>query len=405
MFARLKAEFSRYFFMTAPANSYARTIYETFGLYSKSREVASAIIEGRVYLTNLPLNSPFTRTSLNELPENENSALVVSCIDLGELAASPLLHEPDAPKIKYHVLAMQDATAVVGSIDQIFETLQLMSSFADQKKPILIHCYSGVGRSAMMTAIHIAHRYLLGDELVKTLIDEKAKLDVSSSHYIKELYEAVSKLFVLSKRDCCQFDAALRNELAAKVLTELHTQIQAGQLNIIARDDDYQFLSAFVQTPACKALQHYFYHSLLSQHSYVPAIVPVLVAQLGASKSAPEALDPKKMLQKFFDDFLLNEDGWYQQLLDVVRNEKSDRVDSRAPNALEQFCNVTSNAAEEEKQNVQSDERRQYLNGILDVMIELATKFPNSGYSQQILASLQLQVVADQQPLSPKPFN
>jgi hypothetical protein len=62
MFARLKAEFSRYFFMTAPANSYARTIYETFGLYSKSREVASAIIEGRVYLTNLPLNSPFTRT-------------------------------------------------------------------------------------------------------------------------------------------------------------------------------------------------------------------------------------------------------------------------------------------------------------------------------------------------------
>jgi hypothetical protein len=300
---------------------------------------------------------------------------------------------------------MQDATAVVGSIDQIFETLQLMSTFADQKKPILIHCYSGVGRSAMMTAIHIAHRYLLGDEMVKALIDEKAKLDVNSSHYIKELYEAVSKLFVFSKRDCCQFDAAQRNEQAAKVLTELHRRIQAGQLNVDARDDHYQFLAAFVQTRECKALQHYFYHSLQSQHFLLPAIVPVLVAQLGAGKSAPEDIDPKKMLQKFFDDFLLNKDGWYQQLCDVVRNEKSDRVDSHAPNALEQFCNFTSNAAAEEKQNSQSDERRQYLHGVLDVMIELATKFPNAAYSQQIQASLQLQVAANEQQISLKPFS
>jgi hypothetical protein len=395
----LKAEFRRYFFMTAPTSSFARWGYETFGIYSINRDIASEIIKGRVYLTNLPLtlSSPFKRTTLAKQPEDKDDALVVSCIDIAELATSLILHEPDAPKIKYHVLAMQDVTAVVGSIDQIFETLQLMSTFADHKKPILIHCYSGVGRSAMMTAIHIAHRYLLGDETVKDLIDEKAKLDVTSSNYIKELYEAVSKLFVLSKRDCCKFDAADRNELAEQVLTELHSQIRAGKLKIAARDDDYQFLAAFVQTPECKKLQYYFYQSMQDQHSYVPAIVPVIAAQLGASKLAPEVMDAKKMLQKFFDDFLSNKAGWYQELLEAARNEKSDRLESRAPSALEQFCNFPSNAAAEEKQNSQSDQRRQYLNGILNVMIELAIQFPKAAYSMQIQASLQLQTAVNAQ--------
>ena len=389
MLARLKAEFSRYFFMTAPANSYAKTFYETFGIYSKSRNVVSEIIDGRLYLTSMPLISPLKKATQIQVPEQAGAILVISSIDIAELATSPLLLEPDAPKIKYHVLAMQDATALVGSIDQVFETLHLMSAFADNKYPIIIHCYSGVGRSAMITALHIAHRYLLGDAMIKGLIDEKEKLDVNSSNYIKDLYKVVSKL-VLSRRDCCQFDAEIRNDFAAKVLTELNTRILAGKRDLEARDTDYQFLASFVQTRECKVLQHYFYHSMQTHYSYVKGIVPSITAQLGASLPVAEIIDPKKFLQNFFEGFLSNEAGWYQQLLDTVRNERSD---SLAPNLLEQFCNASDGTATEEKQQLQRTERREMLNGILNVMIQLAIQFPNAAYSQQVLASLKLEAV------------
>src|SRR5260221_7594869 len=104
---------------------------------------------------------------------------------------------------------MQDSTAHVGSPEQIYASLDLMLSFAIARKPIHIHCYSGVGRSAMMTATLLACLYLLDDKEVKACIDPNNQLDASSEDFIEQLYEA-SSMFILSKRRCCHFDSRER---------------------------------------------------------------------------------------------------------------------------------------------------------------------------------------------------
>lgn len=370
MLARLKAEFSRYFLMNRSAprsNIGGMSMFSMLGRSSgHNRDEVSEILQDRLYLTNLPRTTPFSEDK--EIPDISDAALVVSCVDIAELAASPLLLEPNAKQIKYHVLAMEDCSAEVDSPKHIFDTLQLMSQFAENNKHILVHCFSGVGRSAMITALHIAHRYLLDDKTVKALIDSKKSsnpLNPADEDFVERLYKSAANC-VLSKRSCCQFDST-KNNIAISILSALHKKIQLHH-PIITHEENYQFLADFVQSTEYKKLQHYFYHSGRRETSYSH--------KFNSSSRAESrySVNPQDILKEFFELFLSNDNTWYQQLVNAVRNESSGN------SRLYQYCNGSDASAKE---------RRDLLNGMLEIITLLAFKYPNALHSQQALTALE----------------
>jgi protein-tyrosine phosphatase len=362
---RLKTDFRRYFFMGATAFRLGMpSIMPMFGgNRSTDRSDVSEIIKGRIYLANLPMTTKF-QEKMN-LQNNPNAGLVVSCLDIRELAYSQLLLEPNAEKIKYHVLAMQNCTANVDTPRHIIDTLILMSEFADSKKPILIHCRSGVGRSAMMTALHICHRYLLNDEVIRAEIDSKTQLNPASENFIETLYKTVAG-YVFSKRSCCQFGSE-RDNKAIDILSTLHDSIKLNQ-PLLNHDENHQFLADFVQSSEYKKLQHYYYRNAKNQSYYADSSSSSLVAA-----------------KEFSQSFLSNDNDWYQQLVSAVRNESIEE------NPLHQFCNSSAAGAGV------AEERRDLLRGILDIIIQLAFKYPQALHGQQALTALEKEASLDGQ--------
>jgi hypothetical protein len=306
------------------------------------------------------------------LSNNPDAGLVVSCLDISELAKSQLLLEPDAGQIKYHVLAMEDCTANVDTSRHIIDTLMLMSAFADSKKPILIHCFSGVGRSAMMTALHICHRYLLNDEVIKACIDRNAQINSASDNFIETLYYTVAR-HIISQRSCCQFDSAARNNKAINILRTLHDLIKSNE-PLVTHDENHQFLADFVQSAEYKKLQHSYYNNARKQSYY---------AGVSSSSVAASDADPQQKIKEFLNSFLSNNDDWYQQLVNAVRNESTEE------NPLHQFCNSSAAGVVEERCDL--------LRGILDIIIQLAFKYPEALHSQQALIALEREASLDGQ--------
>lgn len=297
-------EFSRYLF--CPQNSITSGFggfsdgfrFSYFGGSHSDRNEVSSIINKRVYLSNLPHQTPFSGFNLDINNKKDKAALVVSCGDINELANSELLLEPNGDQIQYHVLAMEDCIAKVGCEDQVYDTLALMSEFADEEKPIFIHCISGVGRSAMMAALHLAHRYLLKkDSIVNDCIDDMLKkqdktLNPESNDFIKNLYRAVSA-YVLANRRCCQFDHPGRNNFAVSILTEINKKIQQGQSIIGHRDENYYFLADFVQSREFKKLQYHYYRSPIKEEN-------------------------KSLINRLMKNFVTNSDNWYKHLVNTA---------------------------------------------------------------------------------------
>ena len=372
---KLEREFSRYFFLFPQSRGGNSSFgLMRFGFGGGDRDELSPIIPGLVYLGNLPRKFPFSQNI--KLAETQDAGLVVSCTDICELAESNLLLEPNSKNIKYHVVAMEDVTAKTGNLEQICDALRLMSLFADDKKPIHIHCYSGVGRSAMMTAAHLAHRYLLGDPVVKNYIDQAArklgiKLDVDQEDFIRQLYK-VSCKYVFSVRKCCQFDREDRNEIAINALTKLREEIKHGHSPY---DDDYAFINALIQSPSFKKL-HYEYYNLLSRYIYLPA------AQ--SSELMPvNHIDLQQIIKQFFSDFILNKEDWYQQLANAIHDQEHN-------SPLSQFCSSLPQGLNEEQQKSSMLQRQELLNGLIETMNQLSLQYPKAQYSQHIIKTQEL---------------
>lgn len=301
------SEFNRYFFPGERA-SHGGLAASFMGGFMRGgdggRSQVSEIIPGLVYLSNMPRSLPFNNRHIDD--SDDKTALVMSCADISELASSVLLEEPGSKAIQYHIVAMEDVTASVGSLQQIYDALALMSKFADKKNPIHIHCVSGVGRSAMMTALHIAYRYLQGDENVVKLIDAslQSSLNPESEDYLKNLYDAVSN-FVLSKRSCCQFYETRRNKLAIDVLGHIRECMQNNKPITSEQNDDYRLMAALVQSAVFKKLQYYYYRRSYGQE--------------------------QEMLKSVMKALQNNEEGWYaglQKLASAADEVVSDQLKS-----------------------------------------------------------------------------
>jgi hypothetical protein len=331
-----------------------------FGGGNGERSVVNEIVDGLVYLSNLPRNQPFSHYAM--MPLQNDSALVVSCVDMNELAKSGLLLEPHAGKVRYHVLPMLDVVAEVGHQDQIIDTLVLMSSFADRKKPIHIHCREGVGRSAMMTALHISLRYLLKDPIITECIDSFAKisqtkLDSESGDFISDLYTVVSN-YVQSKRPCCQFYDRNRNDLARKVLTEIQGRIKLGQPLVNAHDENYQFLAELTASAKFKALMHHTCRGTSFQIA---------------------------TFNQFAELMLTNADGWYQQLDEVADGEI---LITKPDNLLVRYCYARSLEDGKPQANVNDTagegDRFTFLVEFKWEVERLAKKLPESIYAKSV---------------------
>jgi hypothetical protein len=374
MLEQIKKEFSRYFFLTSKTRG--TTASFGFGMFMRdNREVLSEIVPARLYLGNLPQKRPFSNQIT--IPEIKDAALVVSCMDIAELAESKLLLEPDAGKIKYHVLAMNDVSGETGNSDQVYDALQLMSEFAEAGKPIHIHCFSGVGRSAMMTAIHLAHRYLLKDSVICDLFDAVAsksnsELKVGNKDFIDRLYE-VSCRYVSSVRRCCQFDNRERQAIAITALSRINSELNQAQLSGLPHNDHYAFIAELVQSPSFKRL-HYEYYSYSNKTAlYIDSSRDEL------SQKIPVNL--QKNIKEFFDGLLLNKDEWFQQLTDTV-TDNSMRVEH---NLLDLFCTSQLPGIDSNEQALSVNARRELLVNLHNTINELAIKYPGALYSQSVV--------------------
>ncbi|CDZ78324.1 Dual specificity phosphatase, catalytic domain [Legionella massiliensis] len=329
----MRAKFERYFFKSYSVGFGG---FASLAFMGSDRGSLSTIVDDRIYLSNM--------SNANQ----SQASLIVSCVDIVELARSDLLLEPNRGNSRYHVLAMEDRTALTGCIDQIVDTILLMSEYADKELPIHIHCYAGVGRSAMMTAIHIAWRYMNNDPLIKKLVNSSLSnpLDPNSEKYITHLYTEACR-FVKFKRSSCQFDDHGRAELAELVLSELKIRKEAAPIN----DENYSFLAELVQSIAFKKLQHKYFNQS-SLYSYISYTTP------------PNLCD-------FFDGFLSNNEGWYKQLFDALYSEDVDET-----NPLYAFSSNT--------------EFYDCLEAVFLTMTKLAERYPNAQYSQMIREGLSL---------------
>lgn len=373
MLEQIKKEFSRYFFLTS--NTRGKTASFGFGMFMRdNREVLSEIIPQRLYLGNLPPKRPFSNQVT--IPEIKDAALVVSCMDIAELAESKLLLEPDADKIKYHVLAMNDVSGETGNSDQVYDALQLMSEFAEAGKPIHIHCFSGVGRSAMMTAIHLAHRYLLKDSVVCDLFKTVAskshcELKPENKDFIDRLYE-VSCRYVSSVRRCCQFDSHERQTIAITALSRINSELNQEQLSGLPHNEHYAFIAELVQSASFKKLHYEYYKFSNKTAFFIDASQDELTPQ--------KPVNLQKNIKDFFDNLLLNKDGWFQQLTDTV-TDNSTRVEH---NLLDLFCTSQLQELDSNEQTISMNARRELLVNLHKTINQLAIKYPEALYSQSV---------------------
>lgn len=373
MLEQIKNEFSRYFFLTSQARR--KTSILGFGMFMlDNREVLSEIIPQRLYLGNLPLQRPFSNNIA--IPEIDDSALVLSCMDINELAESKLLLEPDANKIKYHVLAMNDVNGETGNSAQVYDALQLMSEFASKGKPIHIHCYSGVGRSAMMTAIHLAHRYLLKDVVIFELLDNVAsasnnELKSEDSDFIAKLY-GVSCRYVSSVRGCCQFDNHERHAIAVKALSRINSEINQEQVSGLPHNEHYAFIADLVQSTSFKKLHHEYYNYSNKTAFIIDASQDELVPQ--------KTVNLQRNIKDFFDNLLLNKDGWFQQLTDAVTENSMGEDD----NILSLFRTSQLQGLDATAQQQSMIARRELLVNLYNTIMQLAIKYPEALYSQSV---------------------
>jgi protein-tyrosine phosphatase len=390
----LKNKFERYFvFAKSDSKQSGLSGFgRVFGFRpGDGRENLSEIIEGQVYL------GPITKCqNFIQRTAKLNGGLVVSCLDISELASSGLLLEPEPNKINYHILAMEDKIATVGSIDQVHDALKLMLSFSAQQKPIYIHCYEGVGRSPMLTALHIAHRYLLEDPVIRYLIDRFNQSQITlfksdNENYIGNLYKVV-KDYVKSRRSCCQFDERNRYELAINVLSTLHRQIQAGQKVVDKNDQNYSFLAELVQSSQFKSLQHYCMNSL-SWHDRLNIYAPETKenAEGDEQRKVIASIDPQQCIIKFFKLFLLNKQQWYQQIIDATKVEQTE-VNTANPLLL--FLNCVDQSLDRD-QNAIKNKRQELILGLLNSVHQLAAKYPQALFSQTIAAYIEKPVLAN----------
>lgn len=324
-FEDIKKYFIRYFFYTPIRMSSGGMGFFSLGSFgfNYNRSELSNIINKRIYLSNLP-QSPFYTGNI-EMPEGDNGGLLVSCLDIEELNSN-LLTEKHAPKIKYHILAMEDVTAKPGCMEQIIDTILLMSDFADKHKPIHIHCMQGVGRSAMITALFIAYRVLLKDPIVIDSLEDYKKELENEGLTMKSLFE-IAFSYVQSRRSCCQWDKG-RADLAIRVLEVLQSE------SALNRDKNYVFISSLVQMPGFKQLQAY-YHNTRRSNNWEPVI-------------------------QLFDCFILNQEGWCQQF-DTIRSQDIVKQDSK-------LCSLIETVMEE--------------------ITMLAKEYPDAAYSQILIKKM-----------------
>jgi hypothetical protein len=222
----------------------------------------------------------------------------------------------------------------------------------------------------MMTAAHLAHRYLLGDPDIQFLIDNcllksKIKLDPDGGDFIFHLYQASCK-YVHSMRDCCQFNHKDRHDIAIKALTILYKE-KKGQLKQ-PYDDNYAFINALVQSAAFKKLHHEYYNDLGKFY-----------------ESSTNAIDLKVIIKKFFASFIVNKDNWYQQLMNAVNEQEEFKN-----NPLDQFCRASQLGLNEEQQKVSITDRRKLLTDLIETMNDLSLKFPTAEYSQPFSKAVEL---------------
>lgn len=339
MLKKLWKDFSRFFFHTPVQRTFGMN-FGSFGfnLFSRpeGREQISEIVKDSLYLSNFP-RTPLPSHGIVE----EQSALVVSCVDLKEMMRSDFLLEPDN-KFKYHVLPMEDVTAEPGCIEHIIDSILLMSDFVDKGKKIHVHCMQGVGRSAMITAIFLAYRYMKND---KTATDSLAPylstpLDINDEQYVEKLYKAACN-YVSSKRPCCQFNDMDRLTRAIEVLKQLKENPEQK------RDESYSFLTQFVHSKPFKRLVHSYFRNFDSDINNLEQVTVL-----------------KSNLRDFFDSLLLNKAGWYAQL------QQASTEDCPDTNPLVYLS--------------LSKENRLLLCNLLNIINELITDFPNAEYSKQI---------------------
>lgn len=343
MFEKQEQRFNRFFFPSFVVKSIGFNGFGEFsglgGLFNQSaRNVLSEVIKDSIYLGNFP-KSPFASFPLSS--QEPNSALLVSCLDLEEMANSKLLLEPDA-RLKYHILPMEDVTANPGCIEHIIDTIRLMSEFAMQGKKIHVHCFQGVGRSAMMTAIFLAYRYMLQDETVQTCLNPflKSPLNIENNEYIVQLYNAACKL-VSSQRPCCQFDSRERFKLAITVLQQLKENPEPK------RDENYSFLAQLVQSRPFKKLTYLYFNDF--NHK---------------TNELENSQRDKENIRQFFTSFLLNKDEWYTQLAQACLD---DCPPATPLSALSQH-----------------QELRELFVDLCELFNELSEVIPNSEYSKPV---------------------
>lgn len=394
----LKDEFKRYFDFTDSLASSSGHAFSGLFRSSDDRESLSEIVAGLIYLGPLSKYHKFMQKV-----ENSHGALIISCIDIRELARSSLLSDLQSSKVRHHLLPMEDRTATVGSNDHIYDALKIMSEFTAQKKPIFIHCREGVGRSPMITVIYIALLYMMNNPDIRSCIDgykanNLTQLNPDSEEYVENIYLAVMDYIKKTKRHCCQFNEPARHTLAREVLKALHQQNKIGQLMRSSRDENYRFLSTLVQSPQFKNLQQYC--TSLRHWDCVNIYGPETTAN--SDSQAPNIvaiIDPLKCIVNFSNSFLLNQTGWYKQLQNALSDVQS--VLDNTNNPLYQFCNFVANLRGED-QNAIKAKRRKLISELIDVIRQLATSYPQALFSQTV-ATFHQQPAAAVMPSVDKP--
>jgi len=284
--------------------------------------------------------------------------------------------------VEHYWLPMDDNTVKKDlNLFVVTDLLFKLMEFAELGLPSLIHCKSGIGRSANIELMHVCHRYLRGHKEVVDRLDELyvpskfvlmrssqnnvGNTEVTLSDYMKNENIALSsRLEQLISCAARHIDGERhivhlgkeRQEYCLEVLEYLHPIIKAGKDNMESRPPNYRFIADLVQSIAFKNL-----------------IIDLGTVNMSTGQRA-------KDVKAFFQRLMHNDEGWYSELKNAA-NQKDNKK-----GFLTHYvdCHPLGKTAD---QHIKGNARRQQLVIVLQCTVDkLAVKYSGSCYAKTVNA-------------------
>ena len=149
------------------------------------------IDDHNMIIPNLYLGNIKSANDIHFLKEN-NIQTIINCTE------NEPFHEyfDDKSKYRLNINDSRETHNINRFKEQIFEIIDLIDDSIINNKPVYVHCYWGLMRSATVIASYLIKKYKLSSKDAITLVKEQRPMAISSLYNFNEVLDLVEKNYL-----------------------------------------------------------------------------------------------------------------------------------------------------------------------------------------------------------------